>query len=876
MYPFYIRATKLAFLLFSAVLTLPCFAQESPFQGSGLLELECATVGENLLQSPTSGASRGIAVSAGATVDADGPNDDGDIQVPASDYISVDLTGVQSAGFYNAYLRVAPDVEDVYVRLGDEFWSLGGVDNDAAAAGDGWRWLRIVMNDPLPASIDIAFAGAGDAIDQLFYEPTGGPADLDNIYPNEVEGSNCPDFNNQAPVAKLILDGDTDGGDRERYVPFDALLNGEGSIDPDGGPISYYFSPGGNSDDFNPIVNREINEEGDFTLGHIVFDFYGARGDDFQRYRGIPRIDHDDRNNFKFLANCAQFDDDFTLRSNNGTTAVYADNAAGADGPPSDDATNQLKFTIPFVPPSQAGTYYLSGSFADDSPENVDCLYLRINGGSWVKWDILDPGLSFFPLFGIDVVAGTNTVEVAYCSPLLGIEEINLTSGTTFMRETGEPIDFTTFDCGVLLAQSGWLDAECAEYGDNWRPLGDANAGNGAFVVQKGLNSLATPPADEPGNLIKFTLDNLTVPAGTPIYLRARIDAPNGDDDSFWVRLNGGEWYAWRSGIQQGRGFQWNTYPAPLIASAGTNVLEFAYREDGTRLDRIYYSIFDELGEDMPAVGDNCPAPGGTVALEAECGRADMGWRQAIDMAASNERYFTFIGRSNMMRPVGNSNESIDYFVGGLTGGSYQLSLRMNARTVGTNSVWVRVDNEPWVKMWQDVGGGPLLTDGFEWRKVNESGQLVTFDLAPGNHIISIANRESGTQIDKLQLSLDDGVPTGFGVAARNCITAPPVAAFAVPSDRTAASVQDVAAPVSLFPNPAGDRLEVRWTDDFTGHIDLTVFDVNGRRVRDLAFDKPYGEFNTQLDVSDLPGGIYRLQLVSGDRQTVQSFVKAK
>ncbi len=133
-----------------------------------------------------------------------------------------------------------------------------------------------------------------------------------------------------------------------------------------------------------------------------------------------------------------------------------------------------------------------------------------------------------------------------------------------------------------------WLEAECASVGSGWRVANSSSASNGSYVVVPKGNSTSTAPADVPANRVRFIVTN----AEQGIYtLFARIGAPSGYDDSFWVRINGGTWYKWYEGMTRtaGTDFAWNKYPGGLPSlKAGYNTIDFAYREDGTLLDKLY------------------------------------------------------------------------------------------------------------------------------------------------------------------------------------------------------------------------------------------------------------------------------------------------
>lgn len=65
---------------------------------------------------------------------------------------------------------------------------------------------------------------------------------------------------------------------------------------------------------------------------------------------------------------------------------------------------------------------------------------------------------------------------------------------------------------------------------------------------------------------------------------------------------------------------------------------------------------------------------------------------------------------------------------------------------------------------------------------------------------------------------------------------------------------------IEVFPNPATDRLFVRFYDVSSGDLHARVFDLMGRPVlSDLVLDSPEG---SMLDCADWQAGVYFLQLV--------------
>jgi hypothetical protein len=87
---------------------------------------------------------------------------------------------------------------------------------------------------------------------------------------------------------------------------------------------------------------------------------------------------------------------------------------------------------------------------------------------------------------------------------------------------------------------------------------------------------------------------SLCVPSAGTYKLWGRVIAPSKEDDSFWVRVDGGPWVDWND-ITPGGAWHWATVTNDASSDAvvladlagGAHTLSVAYREDGTRLDRV-------------------------------------------------------------------------------------------------------------------------------------------------------------------------------------------------------------------------------------------------------------------------------------------------
>ena len=149
-----------------------------------------------------------------------------------------------------------------------------------------------------------------------------------------------------------------------------------------------------------------------------------------------------------------------------------------------------------------------------------------------------------------------------------------VTGGRTAAAPTGRP-------------QSVWLDAAAGALGDIFRTGTDPSAGNERFIVARGAQSRDDPPTES--GVATYTVD---LAAGA-YALYGRVWAMDGN--SFWLRVDGGEWLEW-DGLRSYRGWEWHTVeraaddehrPRRFDLSAGEHTLEVGYRENRVRLDTL-------------------------------------------------------------------------------------------------------------------------------------------------------------------------------------------------------------------------------------------------------------------------------------------------
>ncbi len=76
---------------------------------------------------------------------------------------------------------------------------------------------------------------------------------------------------------------------------------------------------------------------------------------------------------------------------------------------------------------------------------------------------------------------------------------------------------------------------------------------------------------------------------------------------------------------------------------------------------------------------------------------------------------------------------------------------------------------------------------------------------------------------------------------------------------------------ISLFPNPAHQELNLQLNEAREGKTIINIRNILGTLVYQESLE---GTLSTRIDISELPVGIYDLELLNGNRITRQKFIK--
>lgn len=193
-------------------------------------------------------------------------------------------------------------------------------------------------------------------------------------------------------------------------------------------------------------------------------------------------------------------------------------------------------------------------------------------------------------------------------------------------RAMGNYVDLTLFSGTDTLvwvdprtgSETFWMEAEkrvTAMVGTHFELKSSAAASNGQYL-ETVTNITAAAPSDS-ASAVFF---HFTASKDTTYYVYARLNCPDWDGDSYWIKMDNGG-YSMVNGLVTS-GWQWMLLGTYNLKK-GAHVFAMAGREDGACLDKVCISSYEEAPTGM---GGDDPLLTGLTPVQRTDGFKLLGW----------------------------------------------------------------------------------------------------------------------------------------------------------------------------------------------------------------------------------------------------------
>jgi len=262
----------------------------------------------------------------------------------------------------------------------------------------------------------------------------------------------------------------------------------------------------------------------------------------------------------------------------------------------------------------------------------------------------------------------------------------------------GSPATFTT----------SIIEAEDAQVGSKWTEQSDPMACGAAYLLPPNTNSMDNPPSTT-SDWITFSFD---LEEGGVYKVFARTFTPGEDSNSFWVRANAGTWLKWNkiNSPNKHNEYRWSQVgdwssggsqatPVTFDLIAGTNTVDFAWREPGTRLDKIFVTTGDLTA--LNVVQNN------TVDEE-------FSFKRVVEESCPLDTVYFSIATDGIPFPIGQNTPMIDHPITIMGNGVSQTVLDGNDEhlILINNSSLLSLHNLKMTQGFAPADGGAFVNNG--------------------------------------------------------------------------------------------------------------------------------------------------------------------
>jgi hypothetical protein len=173
-----------------------------------------------------------------------------------------------------------------------------------------------------------------------------------------------------------------------------------------------------------------------------------------------------------------------------------------------------------------------------------------------------------------------------------------------------------------------------------------------------------------------------------------------------------------------------------------------------------------------------------------------------------------------------------------------------------------------------DPSGGILRQ--YEWRKISGPSQYTITN--PRSATTTLTNLAQGNYVFDLTVWNKDWVPVSdrvnVVVMSGTTSSAALTTSEAIMSTRTG-NVPVAENKLSVYPNPAHGLINVQLVSAESGKTVINVYDVSGKNVQSLSFEKASSLQQRTLNITQLAPGVYHLEVIINNKQKmISKFIK--
>lgn len=91
--------------------------------------------------------------------------------------------------------------------------------------------------------------------------------------------------------------------------------------------------------------------------------------------------------------------------------------------------------------------------------------------------------------------------------------------------------------------------------------------------------------------------------------------------------------------------------------------------------------------------------------------------------------------------------------------------------------------------------------------------------------------------------------------------------------DNPASVTENALSNFSLFPNPSKGFVTVQFNVEQSDNVQIQMYDLRGRRVKDFSFNNTNIRFSEVLDITSISSGVYLVKVLNGNKSTIKKLI---